>query len=509
MILNQALSPQARAFEIGHTLAETPMEQGGWAEMFCESEAGDMRIKDDMLRSSTALMLENAKQWISRHAKPRRLDNGLMTIDETTRSATVGGFSDYLFPIIRAAFPNNPLNDLVSVQPTNRRVATVMYFNYVVGSNKGSYTKGQRLFDANTGKPDSGYHFSDNVVDGETVAVTRSNGGGTNDVAAGTLAFNDGGGVVPGSVSITIAISANSPGVISDDGNGGLSIVDSTGASVAVDSSSINYSTGAWSIDIDHTAATFAADTATATYAWDSEGSSSLPEVDIQIATTTTETQRRALKLKYSLEAMYDAQQEFGLQVEPTLIRGCAEQLNFEIARQVVSRMWGLAAVNSTFSITPGSGISQQEHFRDLIYNINSASNNIWSRTQKGYGNWIIVDEGAANVIESLPATMFAPAGRPADVMGIHFIGTLMSKYRVYKDVHLANETGASAVGNILMGFKGTEFHNAGLVWSPYQMMYMTDALTRADFVTERGLASRYALKVVNPDFYVRINLSA
>ena len=143
------------------------------------------------------------------------------------------------------------------------------------------------------------------------------------------------------------------------------------------------------------------------------------------------------------------------------------------------------------------------------MYNLNIASNTIWSATQKAYGNWIVIDELASNLVESLPNTVWKAAPRPASVQGLHFIGTLNGKFRVYKDIHLSAEPGASAYGNVLMGFKGTQFFEAGLVWSPYQMLYMTDELTTADFLTQRGMASRYATKMVNPDMYCRVNLSA
>jgi len=145
-----------------------------------------------------------------------------------------------------------------------------------------------------------------------------------------------------------------------------------------------------------------------------------------------------------------------------SLVSGAAEQINFEIARQIISDIWSTAPVTSTFPLTPPSGISQQEHFRDFVFNLNQASNSIWSRTQKGFGNWIIVDEGAANLVESLPATMFQAAPRPASVQGLHFIGTLNNRYRVYKDLHLDKESGSAGPGNLLMGFKGSNFFDAG-----------------------------------------------
>ena len=487
--------------QAGLRLAATPESEGGWAGYFAETDRADMRIEDDIVRAQTAIMLENAKREMFQHL-PRRFQDGRAVLDETTRSALVGGFSDYLFPVIRAGFPTNPINELVSVQPTTRRTATIVYWNWIAGTNKGEFTQGQQLFGANTGKQTRDLNYSSETIENETIPAL----GGANATNSGTLAFNDGGGLRAGTVAITLATTGSGVVVFVDNGNGAF-----LASGVTIASSSIDYATGVWSITLGAAETFSTATTNTATYQWDSEGSQSIPEVDVQIVTNTVEVQRRAMKLNYSAESMQDVMAEFGVSLEPNLIAGVAEQMNSEIGRQLVAQMWQVAPVATSFSVdTPfgTSGISQQEHFRDIIYQLNIASNSIWSRTQKAYGNWIVVDEGAANLVESLPASMFTRAPRPPSVHGIHYIGDLLGTYRIYKDRHLDKEPGASSVGNLLMGFKGTNFFEAGLVWSPYQLLYTTTSLQTANFVTQKGVASRYATKMVNGDMYARINLA-
>lgn len=489
--------------DAGLRLAELPESEGGWKEFFVESDRADMRISDDILRATTAILLENAKRELSRHC-PRgalkRTKSGGVRLDETTRSSLVGGFSDYLFPVIRAGFPTNPINELVSVQPTIRRTATIVYWNWIVGTSKGTYTQGQKLFDANTGKQTRDINFSNEVIEGEAITAL----GGANATDSGTLKFADGGGIRPGTVAITLATTGSGTVVFVDNGNGAF-----IAAGVTVSASSINYQTGAWSITLGGLETFTTAATNTATYRWDSEGSSKIPQVDVQIVTNTVQTERRAMKLNYSREAMQDVMSEFGVSLEPNLVAGVAEQMNYETARQLISEMWAVAPVGASFSIGTPSGISQQEHFRDLIYQLNTASNNIWQRTQKGYGNWLVLDTAFANLVESLPASMFVRGPKPASVHGLHYIGDLQGQYRVYKDLHLDKEPGSAALGNALMGFKGSNFFEAGMVYAPYQLLYTTNPLETADFLTQRGMASRYATKLVNPDFYTRISIVA
>lgn len=488
--------------DAGFRLAELPVAQGGWKEYFVETDKADMRIRDDVLRAQTAIMLENCKREMARYlprGAVRITPQGGLVLDETTRSALVGGFSDYLLPIVRASFPTNPVNELVSVQPTIRRTATIVYWNWIVGTSKGSYVQGQKLFDANSGKQTRDINFSNEVVDGEPITAL----GGANATNSGTLKFADGGGIRPGTVALSLQITAGSAVIVFvDNGNGSF-----IASGVTISASSINYQTGAWSITLGGLDTFTTTATNTAVYRWDSEGSSKIPQVDVQITTQTVETERRAMKINYSREATQDVLAEFGVSLEPNLVAGASEQVQYETARQIISEIWAVAPVGATFATTVPSGISQQEHFRDLIYQLNVASNNIWARTQKAYGNWLVVDTAFANLVESLPASMFVRAPRTS-VHGLHYIGDLMGQYRVYKDLHLDKEPGAVAGGNALMGFKGRDFFEAGFVYAPYQLLYTTNALETADFLTQRGLASRYATKLVNADMYARISLT-
>ena len=483
-------------YAIGEALTKIPESQGGWREYF--DEGAGLAINDPLLRASTAIMLENTKRELAQTRRHRKFNSGLISLEETTRSGLVSGFSDYLLPVIRAGFPTNAIMDLVAVQPTNKRFATLFYLDWIVGTTKGQFKKGMVLFGANTGKQTRDINFSNSTVEREEITAL----GGAGATLTGTLAFHDGGGVIPATVVITATITGPTVITFADTGNGAF-----MAAGVTISASSINYQTGAWSITLGGLDTFTTAATNLVTYRWDSEGSQSTPQVDIRISSTTMATERRAMKINYSQEAVQDASAELGLQLEPTIVQGLSEQMNYEIAQQILSEIWAVAPVAASFAMTVPSGISQQEHFRDLIYTLNVASNNIWARTQKGYGNWIVVDELASNLIQSLPASMFVAAPPPRSVHGLHFIGTLMGTFRVYKHLHLDKEPGAAALGNILMGYKGSEFAEAGYVWAPYQMLYTTEPTQTADFITQRGFASRYAGKLANANMYARINL--
>lgn len=498
MLISRKLSDNRSWIEQGLMLADIPVEEGGWKEYFDGEVDEALSIKDDLRRAGTALMLENAKRWIGSMVKGKSDGKGNVMIDETTRSAVMGGFTDHLFPVIRAAMPSNPLNDIVSVQPTSRRIATITYFNWVYGSTKGNIAKGQKLFDANTGKPDNGRNYSGAFIEAEPISVSAGSS------MTATLKWVSGGGVRPGTVRLDLPISGDTL-IVSDNGRGGLTAVkDSDGSAVTLSTGTINYITGGIAIT---SASAFVSGTGVANYGWNSEGGD-LPEVDVSITTNSVETQRRGLRMNNTAEAAFDLQQEYGTQLDQALIKGAAELLNFEQFQQVLREIWSVTPVTSTWDKTPGTQLSRVQHFEGLLYNINEASNSIWKRTQKAVANWAIADSAACNVLETLPSTVFQRAAAPSSMMGAYLLGTLNGTIKVYKYLHLDKEPGSAAAGNLLLGYKGNEFWEAGAVWSPYQLLYTTDPLTTANFVTQRGIATRYATKLVNPAMFARINFT-
>jgi hypothetical protein len=61
----------------------------------------------------------------------------------------------------------------------------------------------------------------------------------------------------------------------------------------------------------------------------------------------------------------------------------------------------------------------------------------------------------------------------------------------------------------ILMGFRGNNFLETGAVYSPYIPLVQTPLVyDPVNFTPRRGVLTRYAKKVVRPEFYVKIYVS-
>lgn len=466
----------------GLMLAESAEKDGGFAEYF-DADAG-LGIEDDHLRGQTAVVMENARKWMA-------------GMDEATLSLTTGGYRDHIFPIIRAAFPNNPINRLVSVQPQQKKNGTIYWMNYVIGKTRGQFTRGQTLFDANngwTGK--SGY--TDEAIYGE------ANG---NDAAAAGQTFSLAETPVrPGSVEITLAQGTSPFIVVRDNGNGTFVLVSAGGTGRTLSASSVNYATGAVSLTFD--AALTGGQAITSSYQTDLEGNVNLPQIDIEMQSTGTIAIRRPISMRISMESLQDFQAEMGMDMGQTIVQGAAQMILADTGSEVIRDLWDMAGTAvATFDITPSAGLGRAEHFRDINYPIQQASGSITDSTQRGEATFLVVDQNAANVLKTIGAPQFIAApGMNSKAQGLVFIGTF-DGLEVFRYKFMSSFPGASNKGNILVGYKGEDFWDTGYVWAPYQQLYTNGPDERADLTRRQAWAMRYSKKKINANMYKKIAL--
>jgi hypothetical protein len=462
----------------GLSLCEKAEDDGGWAEYF-DADRG-LAMDDEIKKSHTAIMLENVRKWMS-------------TMDESTLALTVGGYRDYIYPIVRAAFPNNPINEIVSVQPQTRKNGTIYWMNYVIGNTRGQFKRGQTLFDANNGWQGK-VGYTDERVYGESSGTTAATAGQT-----GTLVETP---VRASTVEITV-IDSTDTYVLRDDGNGTLTLASATGAKT-LSAGSINYMTGVWS-------ATFSASLAsggsmTAEYESNSEGQYVRAQLDIEMQSASTTCITRAIGMRVSMQSMQDWAAEQGGDLSQTIITGAAQQMLADVGGEVVQDLWSMAGTPVTsFSLAVPTGVNRAEHFRDLNWEIQIASGAITDATQRGEATFLIVDQKAANVlITAGVAGGFVKAGSDAKGQGLVFIGTY-NNLRVYKYKYMSAFKGASPDGNILVGYKGEDWWDTGYVHAPYQQFFSNGPDERADLTRRQAFAMRYAKKRINSFMYTRI----
>jgi hypothetical protein len=158
---------------------------------------------------------------------------------------------------------------------------------------------------------------------------------------------------------------------------------------------------------------------------------------------------------------------------------------------------------NNTLTVDPyGYYNTQGQWFQTLGTKINKVSNKIHQLTLRGGANFLVCSPTVATILESIPGYA-ADNGASADDMsyafGIQKVGALNSKYQVYKNPYMTENA-------ILLGFKGSQFLETGATFAPYIPLIMTPLVYDPDtFTPRKGLLTRYAKKMLRPEYYAKI----
>ena len=80
-------------------------------------------------------------------------------------------------------------------------------------------------------------------------------------------------------------------------------------------------------------------------------------------------------------------------------------------------------------------------------------------------------------------------------------MGTIQSRLMSYKDPYLKAD-------EVVVGFKGNSFVDAGYVWAPYVPLQVTATfLDPNDFKFRKGLRTRYSKLLARSEFYAKLKL--
>lgn len=412
---------------------------------------------------TTAILLENYRNYLS-------------SLDETTKVVSVGTFDKYAFPLIRTIFPNLIATEIVSVQPMTGPASVIFYLDFVYGLTKGGIRAGQKVVGSATTPGPFASSYTSERVENETLASAAVN---ANTAITGSLSF------VP--IRSGTVVFTDGTLVVTDDGNGNL--VGDTGSGGTL---TLDYSTGAYSFSFGSNSAsggTFG------NYQYDSESAdaSKIPELDILLTHSPVTANPRKLRSRWSLEASNNLRSLYGLDAEVELVTAVAEQIKFEVDREVIEDLTRIATQSiGDFDRTPPSNISYTEHKLKFVDRLVEGNNKIFKGTRRATANWIVMGTEVANIVETLPG--FRPLPENTS-MGIRHIGNLQGRWECYKDPYMSDTT-------YLMGHRGSSFLDTGYVYAPYIPLYTTPTVILDDFIARKGMATSYGKKAINGNFY-------
>jgi hypothetical protein len=513
-------------------------------------------------KNNMGMILENqAKQLVVESSQTSGGVSGGGTFQSQT-SVNVGGqWAGVALPLVRKVFGQIAAQEFVSVQPMNLPSGLVFFLDFQYGSAKSPFSAGGSLYgdkggnepfgNTNTGGLYGSGRFGYSVQNTQSVATAalienaewddlNYNGEYSASAAAGdyqvvyvptsSLAFADLEGIkgfqlFSGSLSTSVITG-------SDGSVAGVQLSEFTklsGGNIAFVTADADISDTAVLVNYqiqpqDNARGDFEAGNATPN-TFNDQGSPEqvIPEINIQMQSSAIVAKTRKLKAVWTPEFAQDLNAYHALDAEAELTSILSEYISLEIDLEILSMLIESAAagtenwsaVNNDAISLDGSGNivrtdlgfynSQGQWFQTLGTKIQKLSNIIHQKTLRGGANFMVVSPTVATVLESIPGFAADTDGDAAKMnyaFGVQKVGALNSRQKVYKNPYMTSNT-------ILLGYRGTQFLESGAVFAPYIPLIMTPLVYDPDtFVPRKGLLTRYAKKMVRPEFYGLINVA-
>ena len=241
-----------------------------------------------------------------------------------------------------------------------------------------------------------------------------------------------------------------------------------------------------------------------------------IPEINVQLRSDTVAAKTRKLKAQWTPEFAQDLNAYHSIDAEAELTSILSEYISMEIDLEILDMLIRNADTTSAWSAKvarevndagavvdeSGTGLyyTKMSWFQTLGVKLQKVSNLIHQKTLRGGANFMVVSPKVSTILESIPGFAADSAGDQGKyAMGVQKIGAINSRYTVYKNPYLTENV-------ILMGYKGSQFLETGAVFAPYIPLIMTPLVyDPASFTPRKGIMTRYAKKMVRPDFYGKI----
>jgi len=243
-----------------------------------------------------------------------------------------------------------------------------------------------------------------------------------------------------------------------------------------------------------------------------------IPQINVQMRSEAIVAKTKKLKSQWTPEFAQDLNAYHSLDAEAELTAVMSEYISLEIDMEILDMLISSAAagtefwsaINNNAINAAGTGFdsnlgfynSQGQWFQTLGTKMQKLSNIIHQRTLRGGANFCVVSPTVATILESIPgfaSTSNGDVTAATYAFGVQKMGQINNRYTVYKNPYMKENT-------ILMGFKGSQFLETGAVFAPYIPLIMTPLVYDPEtFVPRKGLLTRYAKKMVRPEFYGKI----
>ena len=247
-----------------------------------------------------------------------------------------------------------------------------------------------------------------------------------------------------------------------------------------------------------------------------------IPEIDIALKSEAIVAKTRKLKAVWTPELAQDLNAYHSVDAEAELTAMLSEYIAMEIDLEILDMLKANASAKTAYwsakvgyeydgSGTDESAWSQisgasnaytkSDWYQTLGIKIQSVSNAIHQKTLRGGANFVVVSPETATILESITGYVANTGDTSANnyAMGVQAVGSINNRYTVYKNPYMLDNS-------ILIGFRGSNFLETGAVYAPYVPMIMTPLVyDPKNFTPRKGVMTRYAKKMVRPEFYGKV----
>ena len=526
------------------------------------AKSGLLEGLKDYDRNNMSVILENqAKQLVMEQSSV----GGNVTNGATFTPGNGEQWAGVALPLVRKIFGQIASKEFVSVQPMNLPAGLVFYLDFQYGNNVPvPFQKGQSVYGTLNQTNNSGFGnlasgglygqgrfgYSINQFSSSATATavaqatmqevnfnTAYTGSGnnsqlvkitfttssistvmdTNGVRAFELSGSGNAFIAPATIVNDFTVLDNSGNISFFVTGASVANVNAASASVAVFyNKATNFATrGDFEDAPQDTPAPFSNPNAA------SSASIVIPEINVQMKSETISAKTRKLKAQWTPEFAQDLNAYHSLDAEAELTGMLSEYISLEIDLEILDMLienaqtvanWSAqignqinAAGTAYVSNTAGAYYNQMSWFQTLGIKLQAVSNKIHQLTLRGGANFLVCSPTVATILESIPG-FAADTDGAADTMkyafGVQKIGALNSRYKVYKNPYMTENT-------LLMGFRGNQFLECGAVYAPYVPLIMTPLVYDPNtFTPRKGIMTRYAKKMIRPEYYGKVYIS-
>ena len=243
-----------------------------------------------------------------------------------------------------------------------------------------------------------------------------------------------------------------------------------------------------------------------------------IPEINIQMRSEAIVAKTKKLKAVWTPEFAQDLNAYQALDAEAEVTNIMSEYISLEIDLEILDMLiedaaagteyWSAqnnrqvdAAGNVVNVDTNGFYNTQGGWFQTLGTKLQKLSNRIHQLTLRGGANFMVISPAVATILESIPGFASTSDGDVSKnyAFGVQKAGSLNNRYDVYKNPYMNENV-------ILMGYRGSQFLESGAVFAPYIPLIMTPLIYDPEtFTPRKGLLTRYAKKMIRPEFYGKV----